>query len=156
MCEVNEKSEFRFYKCLHGLGCLRYNYGWRAPAHCGMANLVRSGTKQPQSFPASAADQARQLSIWSFYLNLPVYVPVLRFCSIASLNFPLFFIALLYLACLLRFLINLINELVHLLFCKFRSILVLTVKISSVLLGHYFTFDIHSKRQVCYFYAEAY
>jgi len=27
-----------------------------------MANLVRSGTKQPQSFTASAADQARQPS----------------------------------------------------------------------------------------------
>lgn len=40
---------------------MRYTTRWRAPAHCGMANLVRSGTKQPQSFPASAADQARQL-----------------------------------------------------------------------------------------------
>ena len=40
---------------------MRYNSTWRAPAHCGMVNLVRSGTKQPQLFPASAADKARLL-----------------------------------------------------------------------------------------------
>jgi hypothetical protein len=38
-----------------------YNERWRAPAHRGMANLVRSGTKQPRLLPMSAADQARLL-----------------------------------------------------------------------------------------------
>ena len=38
---------------------LLYNAGWRAPAHCGMVNLVRSGTKQPQPISASAAVKAR-------------------------------------------------------------------------------------------------
>ena len=38
-----------------------YNGPRRAPAHCGMANLVRSGTKQPRLLPISAADQARLL-----------------------------------------------------------------------------------------------
>jgi hypothetical protein len=38
---------------------LEYNSFRRAPAHCGMVNLVRSGTKQPQLFPTSAADKAR-------------------------------------------------------------------------------------------------
>ena len=38
---------------------MRYNSPRRAPAHCGVVNLVRSGTKQPQPFPASAADKAR-------------------------------------------------------------------------------------------------
>jgi hypothetical protein len=40
---------------------LGYNERWRAPAHCGMVYLVRSGTKQPKPFTASAADQARLL-----------------------------------------------------------------------------------------------
>lgn len=49
-----------------GFAKLGYNARWRAPAHCGVTNLVRSGTKQPQSFPVSAADQARLFQfIWS-------------------------------------------------------------------------------------------
>ena len=44
---------------------MRYNARWRAPAHCGVTNLVRSGTKQPQSFPVSAADQARLFQFWT-------------------------------------------------------------------------------------------
>jgi hypothetical protein len=47
---------------LFAAGCmLGYNDRWRAPAHCGMVYLVRSGTKQPKPFTASAADQARLL-----------------------------------------------------------------------------------------------
>lgn len=38
---------------------LGYNHARRVPAHYGVTNLVRSGTKQPQSFTVSAADQAR-------------------------------------------------------------------------------------------------
>lgn len=38
---------------------LLYNARRRAPAHCGMVNLVRSGTKQPQPTSASAAVKAR-------------------------------------------------------------------------------------------------
>ena len=51
---------------------LQYNARWRVPAHCGVTNLVRSGTKQPQSFPVSAADQARQLSLSCALLRLSV------------------------------------------------------------------------------------
>ncbi len=43
----------------HKAGGVGYNACWRAPAHCGMVYLVRSGTKQPKPFTASAADQAR-------------------------------------------------------------------------------------------------
>jgi len=32
---------------------------WRAPPHCTVVNLVRSGRKQPKLFSASAGDQAR-------------------------------------------------------------------------------------------------
>lgn len=48
-----------------------YNERWRAPAHCGMVYLVRSGTKQPKPFTASAADQARLLS--SLHRSLPLH-----------------------------------------------------------------------------------
>ena len=34
----------------------------RAPPHCGVVNLVRSGRKQPQLLTASAGDKARHLS----------------------------------------------------------------------------------------------
>jgi hypothetical protein len=44
-----------------GMTAVGYNERWRAPAHCGMVYLVRSGTKQPKPFTASAADQARLL-----------------------------------------------------------------------------------------------
>jgi len=45
---------------------MRYNSRRRAPAHCGVVNLVRSGTKQPQPFPASAADKARLFDMLSY------------------------------------------------------------------------------------------
>ena len=32
---------------------------WRAPPHCRVVNLVRSGRKQPKLFSTSAGDQAR-------------------------------------------------------------------------------------------------
>ena len=58
-----------FYICMRGasgrwfagIPLTGYNASWRAPAHCGMVYLVRSGTKQPKPFTASAADQARLL-----------------------------------------------------------------------------------------------
>jgi hypothetical protein len=57
----------------HKLPSMRYNLGWRAPAHCGMANLVRSGTKQPQSFPVSAADQARLFLLLTLLSSLEYF-----------------------------------------------------------------------------------
>jgi hypothetical protein len=59
------RSRARLYRLATSVfaGAVRvgYNERWRAPAHCGMVYLVRSGTKQPKPFTASAADQARLL-----------------------------------------------------------------------------------------------
>lgn len=75
---------------------MRYNCGWRAPAHCGVTNLVRSGTKQPQSFPVSAADQARLFS--------PLSQFKFEYVQYISVNFFLlffFFAIILYMPVLL-------------------------------------------------------
>jgi hypothetical protein len=78
------------------LRLMRYNMSWRAPAHCGMANLVRSGTKQPQSFTASAADQARQPSSVSH--PSVFHSPTFIFASIVAFSIVHFGIVLILIA----------------------------------------------------------
>lgn len=45
----------------------------RASSHGGAVNLVRSGTKQPQPFSASAEGQARPPSLFPSASPLPVF-----------------------------------------------------------------------------------
>lgn len=46
----------------------------RASSHGGAVNLVRSGTKQPQPFSASAEGQARPLFSFPLRITLPLFL----------------------------------------------------------------------------------
>lgn len=64
---------------------LLYNARRRAPAHCGMVNLVRSGTKQPQPTSASAAVKAR-LSVFPPFFHVIRHIAAIVFRTYSFLT----------------------------------------------------------------------